>query len=161
VGHGRVSVTDDETELALSRARIVLAAAGVALVAGALLPWAELSAAGRGSFTLNGLDRGNVGWAVLVAGVLVLLVAGFGATRVTAILVGIVGGGVLVLAVRDWADLRRIVEHAEDTLPAPVDGSVALGLWLTVLASLVVVSTAGWIVWAAPGGRRRSRSRTR
>jgi hypothetical protein len=151
---------DDAAEHVLARARLALAVAGGALVLGAFLPWAEVSAPDGGSFSLNGLDRGSAGVLVVAAGVLVLGIAAVGTTRGTAVLAGIVGASVLVVAIPEWADLRRVVEHAEDTLAAPVDGSVALGLWLIVLASLAVVATAAWVLssarsWRAPARPRR------
>jgi hypothetical protein len=57
-------------------------------------------------------------------------------------LAGLVGLG---FALDDWLGMRRVVEHAENVFPAPVDGSIGLGLILALMASIAVTSLSIWL----------------
>jgi hypothetical protein len=125
------------------RARVVSGVAGGVLVVGALLPWAEVSAPGGASFAVASMDRANDGWVTLAAGVTVIGLAML-STRLWSILGGVAALVALVVAVQNWSHMRRVVEHAENTLPAPVDGAIGIGLTLTVLAALTILGVAIW-----------------
>jgi hypothetical protein len=125
------------------RARVVSGVAGGVLVVGALLPWAEVSAPGGASFAVASMDRANDGWVTLAAGVLVIGLALLGA-RLWSIVGGVAALAALVVAVQNWTRMRSVIEHAENTLPAPVDGAVGIGLTLTVLAALTIIGVAVW-----------------
>jgi hypothetical protein len=147
---------EDSTDEWVRRARIVFAAGGAALVVGTLLPWARVSA-GQGGFTVSGVDDGRGGWITLGLGLVAIVLATMRTGRVTAVVGGLAGLGALVVAVENWIDLRRIIEHFENTQPAPVSGAIGVGLWLIVIAAATIVGVAGWtmgIAWRRDGAVR-------
>jgi hypothetical protein len=139
------------------RGRIGLAVGGGALVLGALLPWASVSAPNAESFTLNSMDRASDGWLTMTVGVIVVGVALMKPGRGPFAIAGLAGLFALVSARENWVNLRAIVDHAENTSPAPVSGEIGLGLWLTVFAALTIVGIAGWFLAADWNTSRRRR----
>jgi hypothetical protein len=151
--------SDEQADEWVRRARIVFAAGGAALVAGTLLPWARVSA-GQGGFTVSGIDEGRGGWITLALGVLALVLAVVPMGGLTAVAGGFAGLGALAVAVENWIDLRRIIEHVENTQPAPISGAIGVGLWLVVIAAVAILCVAGWtagLEWRLRGPVRSRR----
>ena len=142
----RSSVRVDATagDEGLRGIRAAFAITGACLVIGAFLPWATVSAPRGVSFTVNSLDRANDGWVTLLAGVIAVGVAVARVPRMPSTLAGLAGVVASIVAVDAWVDLRRVIERAEQTTPAPVEGLIGPGLWLTLLASLAVVAVSVW-----------------
>jgi hypothetical protein len=68
------------------------------------------------------------------------------ASRTSALVTGIAGLAALGFGLDDFLRMHRVVEHAENVLPAPVNGSIGLGLLVTLLASIAVTSTSVWLL---------------
>jgi hypothetical protein len=131
-----------------ARARVASAVAGGVMVVSAVLPWAEVSAPGGASFVVASTDRANDGWVTLLVGVAIIGFAVLSSARVWSIAAGVAALVGLAVAVENWTHMRRVVERAENTLPAPVSGAIGMGLVLTVLAALAVVGVAAWSLLA-------------
>jgi hypothetical protein len=157
----RVGTADEVAWRQLRRTRIALAVAGGVLVVAALLPWARVSAPHGASFTVSSFGRGNDGWITLLAGVAVLALAALRAPRLSAPATGAAGLLALLVAMNNWTDMRRVIEHVENVQPAPVHGAIGIGLWLTVVAAVAVVTLS--IAWMTMefGLRRPVRRRRR
>ena len=139
------------------RGRIGLAVAGGVLVLGGFLPWATVSAPNAESFTLHSMDRASDGWLTMTVGVIVIGVALLRPGRGPFAIAGIAGAFALLSAQGNWANLRAIVDRAENTSPAPVHGQIGLGLWLTMFAALAIVGISSWFLIADWHARRRRR----
>jgi hypothetical protein len=148
-----VGAGDEVTGRQLRRVRRALAAAGGALVVGALLPWARVSAPHGHSFTLNSLERGNDGWLVLAVGFVVLALALMHPARLSALAATAAGLLASSVVLHDWGAMRRLVAHAEDVQPAPVHAAIGLGLWLSVVAAVGVVALS--VAWCTVEYARR------
>jgi Protein of unknown function (DUF2510) len=125
-------------------------AAGVVL--GSLLPWAKVTAPFIGTVTVSGTDGDGVLTllgAVVAAGLAVL---GFGARRSRGALIGTLVVGLLVAAVAviDMVDVSDRIADAEGG-DLPVQASIGIGLWVTLLGALAVV---GGCVLALSSRRR-------
>jgi hypothetical protein len=126
------------------RARAGFAVAGVVILAGSVLPWADVSAPRGRSFTVGAFDPGRDGSAVLVCGVLVLLAALLAPRLWVVALAGVAGLVALGTALVDWTQLRLLIDRARDANPGPVDGDIGLGLWLIVTGAALAVGVAAW-----------------
>jgi hypothetical protein len=126
------------------RARSGFALAGGLLLAGAALPWADVSVPGGRSFTVGAFDPGRDGWTTLGCGLLVL-VAVLACPRLWSIVLA-GGAGLVALgtALIDWTQLRLLIDRARDANPGPVDGDIGIGLWLTVAGASFAVGVAAW-----------------
>jgi uncharacterized membrane protein YidH (DUF202 family) len=158
----RIRHTSEISEPAPRGVPTATVVAGAALALGALLPWADVSAANGRSFTEHSVAGANHGWLMVAIGVLVVaIVALVRAPRTAGLLTALAGAVALGFAVDDWLRMQRVVEHAENVLPAPVSGSVGIGLVLTVITALAVVVLSVWTLVAAvelrpsPSPRRR------
>jgi hypothetical protein len=121
--------------------------AGAALALGAALPWAHVSAPDGRSFTTSSVADGNHGLVMVGAGVVAIVVTlVVRASRTSALVTGIAGLAALGFGLDDFLRMQRVVEHAENVLPAPVNGSIGLGLLVTLLASIAVTSTSVWLL---------------
>jgi hypothetical protein len=158
----RIRHAGEISEPAARSVRVATAVAGAALALGPLLPWADVSAANGQSFSESSIAGANHGWLMVGIGVLVVAVVGLVRAPRTAAFLTVLGGAIaLGFAVDDWLRMQRVVEHAENVLPAPVDGTVGLGLILTVIASIAVISLSGWTLLATVELRPSLRARRR
>jgi hypothetical protein len=137
----RVGVWDDDR---FRSARIGLASAAGLLVLGAFLPWASIDAPNARSFTLSSLDRSSDGWVTLASGLIVLGLAAMRAGRGTFAIAGLAGLVASATAVENWLRLRDLVERVENVTPAPVEGLIGVGLWLTLAGAIAIVAVSAW-----------------
>jgi hypothetical protein len=126
------------------RARVGFAVAGGLLVAGAALPWADVSAPGGRSFTVAAFDQGRDGWITVACGLLIVVAVLVGPRLWTIVLAGGAGLVALGAALIDWTQLRLLIDRARDASPGPVDGDIGFGLWLTVAGASLAVGVAAW-----------------
>jgi hypothetical protein len=126
------------------RARLGFAGAGALILAGAALPWADVSAPRGRSFTVGAFDPSRDGRVVLACGVLVLLAAVLAPQLWSVVLAGAGGLVALGTALVDWTEVRLLIDRARDANPGPVDGDIGLGLWLTVAGAALAVGVAAW-----------------
>jgi heme/copper-type cytochrome/quinol oxidase subunit 2 len=110
---------------------------------------------------VSSIGRGNHGWITFLVGLIVAALAALRAPRLSALATGVAGLLALSVAVQSWTAMRRIIEHAENVQPAPVHGTIGIGLWLTVFSAITIVGLS--IAWTTMeyGMRRPARRHRR
>jgi hypothetical protein len=154
----------------LAAAAMVLGA--VALVLGALMPWARLTAPIAGTLTRSGIDSGAdavfciaVGAAACLVGLRTLLAgaprSGSATERAVAGMVGVLGlaCAVFALVAARHVDgrLGSLLEHLPDLARRFVTGEVGAGIWVVATGG-AVIALAALAQVLAPGDAERVRA---
>lgn len=157
-----LAVGPQEDSVLKQKRRLVRISALTAIVVGAFLPWASISAPFIGSINKNGIDGDGAVTLVLAGiGIIANLRQSANSTlrshHTTTAVIGVICGGIAVV---DMVDVSRL---ADDTDLAVVQ--IGIGLWVTLASALVALgSSVGSGTWrfgerridyrsSAPGGR--------
>jgi uncharacterized membrane protein YidH (DUF202 family) len=121
------------------------------------LPWAQVSSPNGVAYSVNSMERANDGWVTFCSGVLLIAAAAFATRRLLGPLIAVAGLAAFGFGIENWLNMRQVVEHAKQTLPAPVNASIGLGLWATVITGLVVIALTLWVFGFEHESARRLR----
>ena len=138
--------TSADRQTAHTPSRVLIGLGVVAVVIGALLPWASITAVFIGTISFAGTE--GDGMLTLVGG----LVAGAAAIPAVllgrrliwglAILIMLAGAAIGFVAVYDMGNLQSAIGDMPRDVPAKA--SIGIGLWITLLGALSLISGGLW-----------------
>ena len=130
---------------------LILAALGVLIFVATFLPWATVESVGS-DVSVAGTEAGGWGAAAIIAGAAIAVIGVIGYfwnpfSDPEALFIAGFSLATLIAAIAKFGDTASFVDPAGEFLP---DANVGVGLWLILLASVVALAGAAWIVVSRP-----------
>jgi hypothetical protein len=135
---------------------LILAALGVLIFVATFLPWATVDSAGS-DVSIAGTEAGGWGAAAIIAGAAIAVIGVIGYfwnpfSDPEALLIAGFSLATLIAAIAKLGDTASFVDPADEFFP---DAGAGIGLWLILIAAIVGLIGAAWIVVSRPKAETR------
>lgn len=135
---------------------LFMAVLGIVILIATFLPWATVASAGS-DVSVAGTDAGGWGLAAIVAGIAIAAISVLGYfwnpfSDPEALFIAGFSAATLIAAIAKLGDLASLVDPSDEFSP---DASAGIGLWLILIAAVIGLASAAWIVVSRPRAESR------